>query len=67
MVSNAVKGLLDQVKQNVPGQKLCDQAIDKLRGAQTEMEQAAIAATAGQLRPQEQTNLQGYQVIGEQY
>lgn len=60
-VSNAVKDLLDQVKQNVPGQKPCDNAMEKLRGAQTEMEQAAIMATAGQLKPQEATNLQGYQ------
>ena len=60
-VSNAVKDLLEQVKQNVPGQKPCDQAIEKLKGAQTEMEQAAISATAGQLKPQEATNLQGYQ------
>ncbi|KAL5257851.1 hypothetical protein ACHWQZ_G012707 [Mnemiopsis leidyi] len=60
-VSNAVKDLLEQVKQNVPGQKPCDQAIEKLRSAQTEMEQAAISATAGQLKPQEATNLQGYQ------
>ena len=56
-----MKDLLEQVKQNVPGQKPCDQAIEKLRSAQTEMEQAAISATAGQLKPQEATNLQGYQ------
>ena len=60
-VSNAVKDLLDQVKENVPGQKPCDQALEKLKCAQTDLEQSAISATAGQLKPQEATNLQGYQ------
>jgi len=35
--------------------------MEKLRGAQTELEQAAISATAGQLKPLEATNLKGYQ------
>lgn len=60
-MSTAVKDLLDQVKQNVPGQKPCDEAIEKLKGAQTDMDQAAISATAGQLKPMSATNLQGYQ------
>ena len=60
-VSNAVKDILEQVKGNVPGQKPCDQAIEKLKSAQTELEQAAIAGTAGQLKPLEATTLQGYQ------
>ena len=61
-MSNAVKDLLEQVKTNVPGQKPCEQAMEKLRGAQTELEQAAIAGTAAQLKPLEGTTLQGYQM-----
>jgi len=59
-MNDSVKGLLNSLKNNAPGQKECDEAINKVHAQIGELDAASAKAAVGNLRPVPGPDHQGF-------
>ncbi|XP_013386332.1 talin-1 isoform X1 [Lingula anatina] len=60
-VSDAIKSLVAAMKESAPGQKECDDAIEKVTSTIKDLDQAALAAISNSLPARNDNNQQGFQ------
>jgi talin len=60
-VSDAIKKLLQAIKDKSPGQRECDKAIETLNMSINEIDQASLAAISQKLVPRAESTLLGFQ------
>ncbi|KAJ4445576.1 hypothetical protein ANN_12257 [Periplaneta americana] len=59
-VSESIKKLVTSIRDKAPGQKDCDEAIEKLSALIRVLDQASLAAVSQSLSPRRDHNLQGF-------
>ncbi|XP_064644928.1 talin-1-like isoform X16 [Lineus longissimus] len=60
-VSDAIKKLVSSIKDAAPGQKECEEAIEKINSTIKELDQSSLAAISQNLTPRNDNTLQGFQ------
>ncbi|KAK3096284.1 hypothetical protein FSP39_025308 [Pinctada imbricata] len=60
-VSDAIKRLVSSIKDSAPGQRECEDSIDKLNRSIRELDQASLAAISQSLPPRKEKSLRGFQ------
>ncbi|XP_013778384.1 talin-2-like [Limulus polyphemus] len=60
-VSDAIKKLVTSIKDKAPGQKECEEAIEKLSACIKELDQAALNIMSQNLAPRQDNTLKGFQ------
>ena len=60
-VSDAIKKLMQAIKDKSPGQRECDKAIDTINRAINEVDQASLAAISQKLPGRAESTLGGFQ------
>uniref|UniRef100_A0A8W8NJ43 Talin-1 n=1 Tax=Magallana gigas TaxID=29159 RepID=A0A8W8NJ43_MAGGI len=60
-VSEAIKRLVSSIKDCVPGQRECDESIDKLNRSIHDLDQASLAAISQSLQQRTEKSLRGFQ------
>uniref|UniRef100_T1J0N6 FERM domain-containing protein n=1 Tax=Strigamia maritima TaxID=126957 RepID=T1J0N6_STRMM len=64
-VSDSIKKLVSSIRDKAPGQKECDEAIEKLSSNIKELDQASLAAISQNLEPRYDNSTQGFNEIME--
>lgn len=59
-MSDSIKTLVNNLKNNAPGQKECNEAIDKIASQVTELDSASVKAAVGGLKPVAGPDHQGF-------
>lgn len=59
-VSDSIKKLVASIRDKAPGQKECDEAIDRLKECIRDLDQAALLALSQNLPPRRDNSLQGF-------
>ncbi|XP_041458339.1 talin-1-like isoform X4 [Lytechinus variegatus] len=59
-VSDSIKELIASIRDRAPGQRECDEAINKVNQSIRDLDQASLAAVGQTLPPQEGLSLRGY-------
>uniref|UniRef100_A0A3P8WQW6 Talin 1 n=1 Tax=Cynoglossus semilaevis TaxID=244447 RepID=A0A3P8WQW6_CYNSE len=57
-VSDSIKKLITNMRENAPGQRECDDAIEVLNGCIREVDQASLAAISQQLTPRDDISME---------
>ncbi|XP_073240951.1 talin-like [Porites lutea] len=60
-VSDAMRRLITAIKDNAPGQRECDEALQQISQTINQLDQASLAAISQQLEPRPENSLQGFQ------
>lgn len=60
-VSDAMRRLITAIKDNAPGQRECDEALEQINYTINQLDQASLAAISQQLEPRPENTLQGFQ------
>ncbi|XP_012276723.1 talin-1 isoform X2 [Orussus abietinus] len=59
-VSDSIKALVASIRDKAPGQKECDEAIEKLSARIRELDSASLAAVSQALLPRRENTIQGF-------
>ncbi|PSN52989.1 Talin-1 [Blattella germanica] len=59
-VSDSIKKLVTSIRDKAPGQKECDEAVEKLSARIRDLDQASLAAVSQSLPPRRDNTLQGF-------
>ncbi|KXJ09442.1 Talin-1 [Exaiptasia diaphana] len=60
-VADAMKRLITAIKDNAPGQRECDEALDKINQVINDLDQASLSSISEGLAPRTDNTLRGYQ------
>lgn len=60
-VSDAMRRLITAIKDNAPGQRECDEALEQINYTINQLDQASLAAISQVLEPRPENSLQGFQ------
>ncbi|XP_052786529.1 talin-1-like isoform X4 [Mya arenaria] len=60
-VSDSIKRLVSAIRDSAPGQKECDEAIEKVNRSINDLDQASLAAISQNLAPRNERSLRSYQ------